>query len=823
MVQSLRLLEQLIQNNWSRLEEHDSLGASLLNHLLDSKVLADDIRKLLESGARPDHFWKQPEYTVQLPCPPLQSVSPLPLSVLQKRLDITKMLVEHGACLDHQTYSFKAGIEQKVWAGTAIHIPVASGNLEQVKQLVQLGASLTGPHSKGSNGANLVWQTAYFGHHRMMAYLLEHGVEVTNGANFPDDVSLILHPLHVAALKGHEKVIRLLAKHHADLDCSSIGQEGDPRRASRRLSVGFSGRLMTPLEYAIDKNMVDSVRALVEVGANLFGEQRRKRPVDLLFAMNNSVVIAAAAEGLKHATAHHKRLQMKLMTHADLINFLETCGEAANHIVKAIFTRLPRFTYLDFDSKQRVQVKSAYLQDYGWGKINAAIGPDLEVLEKHVENRSELTPEQKDFLQEFVPQEERNGRKELRRVDLWQCLVKDIDSDPIILDAFTRVASLPGNEGWFMFSGVQAIAELHWSQAKFYAGATTAVQIFHVLCLIIITATINTKKERSSRLVILLISPSLLLNVIEEVVELYCLKARKYWNDSGNWLAWLRMSQEVVVVVAMLVSTEDNVRDWVRCSVAICVLLHWMKLLENLKTVAHVGYMVAPITTAIKGIVGICIVTLVYLLAFTHAYWALNRHNFWKSFIRMWSLGLLGDFDFADLENNETGEDTEMGFYVRIGFLVMSFSMSIVITNIFIGVLGNGYNQALENAWGIFLQERAAVTVHIECILQHFKQDRDDKEPKYIYYCEEADRSGKDSDDEHDQRQKTQKRGRRLDGDTVRQIMQEEMKDVRAFIEKSAQNDGNASPWNNKKRLTLARDLPSMRMSYAPSMHTSMK
>mmetsp|Transcript_82526 Transcript_82526/g.191753 ORF Transcript_82526/g.191753 Transcript_82526/m.191753 type:complete len:239 (+) Transcript_82526:68-784(+) len=100
------------------------------------------------------------------------SGSPLAIAVLRGKIDIVHTLIGAKAHPDSE-YSFIAGAEQLTWTGSALHAAVPSGNLDMLKELVQLGSDI---NMQGSNGANLIWQAAYFGQGHILEYLLEQGV-----------------------------------------------------------------------------------------------------------------------------------------------------------------------------------------------------------------------------------------------------------------------------------------------------------------------------------------------------------------------------------------------------------------------------------------------------------------------------------------------------------------------------------------------------------------------------------------------------------------------------------------------------------------------
>jgi len=149
--------------------------------------------------------------------------------------------------------------------------------------------------------------------------------------------------------------------------------------------------------------------------------------------------------------------------------------------------------------------------------------------------------------------------------------------------------------------------------------------------------------------------------------------------------------------------------------------------------------MVVPIIRAQKSLLGICMVVAFYLAAFVHGYYALGSYTDLRLVVeKVWRLGFLADFDLAELANrnqifDRRGDGTEhfweerdpvkspREFYVDLGFYMTSFAFTIVMMNIFIGVLTTGYQEAYRNAWNVFLQERVNTAVSHTAVRHAFK------------------------------------------------------------------------------------------------------
>merc|ERR1711968_345783 len=84
------------------------------------------------------------------------------------------------------------------------------------------------------------------------------------------------------------------------------------------------------------------------------------------------------------------------------------------------------------------------------------------------------------------------------------------------------------------------------------------------------------------------------------------------------------------------------------------------------------------------GVMGVCI------FAASNLYYAFDHYDAFDSFIVMYRLAVLGDFDLEEMEKNpfaysDMGEFSSVA--IRMMLLVISFCMSITLMNLYIGVL----------------------------------------------------------------------------------------------------------------------------------------
>lgn len=132
-----------------------------------------------------------------------------------------------------------------------------------------------------------------------------------------------------------------------------------------------------------------------------------------------------------------------------------------------------------------------------------------------------------------------------------------------------------------------------------------------------------------------------------------------------------------------------------------------------------------PILTAMANIGPFLAVVLCPLGGFAHAYYGmgLHRSSIVQTFMIVYRLGFVGDFDGAEMENVDeytqhkgdswslkTDKTVWWGF-VQFFILVTTLVLTIAMMNIFIGVLGQSYSEALQASEALFWRARAQIVL----------------------------------------------------------------------------------------------------------------
>jgi len=146
-----------------------------------------------------------------------------------------------------------------------------------------------------------------------------------------------------------------------------------------------------------------------------------------------------------------------------------------------------------------------------------------------------------------------------------------------------------------------------------------------------------------------------------------------------------------------------------------------------------VGPQLLPISKAIQETGVFFLVVFCFLAAGVHAYYTIGPRTepfpLYASTMQIFRLGILGDFDMYDFEGQDpvmTHADGSMTWepqdpepsdvYVAVHtiFYATSISITIILMNLLVGVLGSYYDVHKETARQAFLRERAGMLVNFE-------------------------------------------------------------------------------------------------------------
>lgn len=700
--------------------------------------------------------------------------SPLTLAVKKDRLELVRLLMNRKA--DPQSkYSMKAGKLGVDWKGPAVCATLFPGNLTMMRLLVEHDADVTGRviSFNGEPNGTCLYDACYFGHAHMVRYLIAHKSELDIAVKFQDDMSIKFTPLHIACKGGRHEVVAALLNAGARIPPAQAW--GPP-----------------PLKDAIDGCHVETVRLLVEYGADLFtgfdgdGKLPERRGIDYLIQVNNRVLLAAAANGLYHAAQKSEKAITGIRVE-DFIKFLTV--ENAEKIMSAIFIKR-EIKY--WHEGKRDAWKSAYVED----EMNVAIGPSGQFMEDGFQEamarasstkdnllESRLDPDVEKFLDQLLPdrfKKTSSGDESQAPVDIYQCILPNLHHNVEVLKAIAAGE----NRDIFEEPGCKAIINVSFNQSMWTQKVTLSLDTLFATLFLLLASCLDERSPLQQagdwpRYVCLSICFVIwlrnwcreFLQFLGNVQHGHCMA---YFLNLDNMADLIRMS----LTGASLFTMAADWRGYqdgnliYQLMFAVAGIFRWVKLLGTLKGFQSTGKPMLPILNAIPDTAPFLLVCICYMLAFFHAYYSFNVTDGYESALSIYRLGFLGDFEMKDFGVPEVGEGVHKTYkwYINLLFLSVSFSFTICFLNILVGVLGESYNRGWERREQLFHLERSRLSLQFFTISEGWSRlccrrrlpkilpyQKDGKEGNarmdYVWYCSVRDNPMMSEDDNRDHEQ----------------------------------------------------------------------
>jgi len=175
---------------------------------------------------------------------------------------------------------------------------------------------------------------------------------------------------------------------------------------------------------------------------------------------------------------------------------------------------------------------------------------------------------------------------------------------------------------------------------------------------------------------------------------------------------------------------ENPSKAWI----AVTIVSAWMRLLYGLRGFEAIGPRLLPIIWAIRDTSIFFFVVLMFLFSWTHVYYLFSTREepglFYAAFLQIFRLGLFGDFDLFEMEgvdptwvqddqnpgiwNIQDPDPTGLGHYeiIHVVFFLAGFSVTIILMNLLIGVLGTNYDIYEDLSRPLFVRERARLCLN---------------------------------------------------------------------------------------------------------------
>lgn len=641
-------------------------------------------------------------------------------------------LIAKKASLQAHT-TFRAGLNKLRWAGEPIHDAIAGGDVQLLKFLIKKNADICSrSRLEDRAGATTLWQAAYYNHADVLQFLLKNGAakELEVGAPWQDKQEEILTPLHVAARVGNTAVVQELLLAKAQFDSVTLLQQGGS----------------SPLRDAIERSHVKVVKLLVANGATV--------PRRVLFEQNNEVAIAAVARGLRDAPASSVRKCLHPISW--LFLFLMTPGKAPLQILSAIF-RVRQLKYFDRDSWRRCHAKIANFQ----GDFNMAEGCDYEVFENSNNSREPLSEEGDVLLSglgldmegdyshiksssgdEVQSYNERELAEELSErilqlrhsatsvgelgrpfmtsekdigtakasAEIVQCIVPNLLSSEHVLFA---LAFTPNTE-IFDDLGCRAVVRLAYRRAWGSVLHITGRSLLSALLFAGVTGLLG-ERNTSPVLKRMLASVLLILQIVsfyEEALEIVGMRQigrlKLYLTSLETWADWTRIALSFTMIVWLLADETvwDDPSVEFRSLMALTALFRWVRVLSCLRAYELIGPNLEAIFAACQSVGAFLVVVFFMMCGFIHSYKALGLGTFGISMVHIYRLGFLADLE-PDVWNN--APDPQRLYATKALLIMVGLVMTVVMMNIFIGILSESYQSAFRTQHRMFLLTQARV------------------------------------------------------------------------------------------------------------------
>ncbi|CAK0792425.1 unnamed protein product [Prorocentrum cordatum] len=291
----------------------------------------------------------------------------------------------------------------------------------------------------------------------------------------------------------------------------------------------------------------------------------------------------------------------------------------------------------------------------------------------------------------------------------FQCLQPGIHRDARVLAAMaeTRCPEI------FDTKGCKTLVKLAWKRVQRYAYLNIFARALEVALLVCLTMALNdgsTRPERWSWLNIGLLMWNMLEEVCQAIGFVQMGLSSLWTHNFVTWVDVFRLAKQAYVY-AVVVVDGDLTNEFQRILLAIAVFWSWMRVLYSLRVLKVIGKPMLPILNSMQNMSAFLLVVVFWLGGFSHMYYACGLSQPFSSFMTVFRLAMLGDFELEEMESDAEGT-VLAGTWVQLFVIVVGFMMTITILNIFIGVVGMSYEKALDEAERAFQRQRAKASLN---------------------------------------------------------------------------------------------------------------
>jgi hypothetical protein len=670
-------------------------------------------------------------------CRWFENCSWLVVATLCRHGPIVRLLLQAKAD-PRMEYSCITGLKELTWRGNAAYAACCTGNLKILKILLDHDPRLLNDITTidGSPGGDLLWEAAYGGYHDIVQHLVLLDANVDRCMEYKvkcrDNTNIKHTAVHIAALGGsecHRKVLQILIENHFPLDVDN--------------GIGIS-----PLEDAILLGYPRIVNLLVE-NDQLFPGGSERQPVymqniETLFERGNTLVIAAAAEGLRSASEEQVRLLQQpnlkcFIANKWFVRFLQTPGDAPVHIMEAIFRkRTIEYLHLEDDAcakcahdgvrqacqpLRRYMFKTANIKQSQWKEFNVAQAyGDIQDRLLDPQSIDKPPPNCWNFLDKLhgkgtepsCCQAAWNSvigiaSRQLCEAEVFECVLPEAHRDAKVLIAL----SLTPNAKVYNTLGCQAFVQMQWEEVDFAHHCFIAIHGLILFLFLILSFMLNEDfSEGSIGGVAYALAGIWLISVILELREAfgYTLSGNGsvYFANIGNYV-------DIIViilngwVIMMLIDGENTDSPQFRTGMAGAIVFRWVKFISELRTLSGFGTKILPIMQAWWETKAFFLLLLLFWIGCTHMYYSMGVAQPMGTFMIIQRLLWFGDFELDEMTGSN--EDNALYYGIRAALVVIGIFFTVYFMNIYIAVLSEAYATTSANARQAFTQERMKVVL----------------------------------------------------------------------------------------------------------------
>jgi hypothetical protein len=210
------------------------------------------------------------------------------------------------------------------------------------------------------------------------------------------------------------------------------------------------------------------------------------------------------------------------------------------------------------------------------------------------------------------------------------------------------------------------------------------------------------------------------------------------------------------LLILLACGGHQNDQGYLRTLLAVAGFFKWIKIVTYFRGILtlELGPKFLPISYTLQAGLSFLVVMAFFILAAWHAFYSLRpEYEGWTYMFSMtYNLGFLGDFDMDNLLSPSGNAGVSSWAWVQqIAFAVSAMLVTVMLTNIYIGVMGSAYDHFHGKAQVLFVRARASICLDI--FMQYGSSwgamfgGRDARfQDEYVWFCR-ADSDYEDAND----------------------------------------------------------------------------